>query len=169
MGQKISPVGLRLGITHNYQSQWFVDPRNGSMKKNYPSLILEDLFIREFITPKFPRTSIAKILIFRTLDYIRVEIYTAPTQNLSLLSSNKPVNATHKNEKENTGEKQVRDTKSENLVTNESSKQKTNSTNDNSLNGLNLKTLQEDLQLALTKYKKNTLSLLFSNPKNIKN
>lgn len=46
MGQKISPIGLWLGITHKHQSQWFVDPRNGSMKKSYPSLILEDRFIR---------------------------------------------------------------------------------------------------------------------------
>lgn len=189
MGQKISPIGLRLGITHKHQSQWFVDPRNGSMKKSYPSLILEDRFIREFITPKFPRASIAQILIFRTLDYIRVEIYTAPTQNLSLVSPNKRVKVTSVDEFSdvNTGRSPKsfnrsetnlsgQDNISQNRVENEP-KDSTNisenstfdKTHNNSLNGFNLKALQEDLQLKLSNYKKKTLSLLFSNAKNIKN
>nr|UIB38771.1 ribosomal protein S3 [Trentepohlia sp. YN1242] len=158
MGQKVSPIGLRLGITHKHQSQWFVDPRNGSMKKNYPSLILEDRFIRQFITPKFPRASIAQILIFRTLDYIRVEVYTAPTQNLSLVS----------NKRAKTFNKSTNDSLQQDNTSNQENKSENSTVNDvydNSLNGFNLKALQEDLQLELTVYKKKTLSLLFSNPK----
>ena len=67
------------------------------MKKNYPSLILEDRFIREHITPKFPRASIAQILIFRNLDYIRVEIHTAPTHNLNFSSTPVKSNESKKN------------------------------------------------------------------------
>ena len=89
MGQKVTPTGFRLGITYKPQSQWFVDPRSGSMKKIYPPLILEDRFIRDFITQKFPRTAIAQILIYRTLDYIKIEIYTAQAKKLSYQSSNK--------------------------------------------------------------------------------
>lgn len=190
MGQKISPIGLRLGITHKHQSQWFVDPRNGSMKKSYPSLILEDRFIREFITPKFPRASIAQILIFRTLDYIRVEIHTAPTQNLNLVSSNKRVKSFNKNDNELSKQENVSqnsiESKSENLSgstmsasskvgqvgrapTNESQNSAFDDTYDSGLNGFNLKNLQENLQLELSKYKRKTLSLLFSNMRNIKN
>nr|UIB38880.1 ribosomal protein S3 [Trentepohlia sp. YN1317] len=152
MGQKVSPIGLRLGITHKHQSQWFVDPRNGSMKKSYPSLILEDRFIRERITPKFPRASIAQILIFRTLDYIRVEIHTAPTQNLNfslptrernqeIFVSESNNNKTLQNPPEN---------KSENSAVYR-----------NNLNGFNLKALQQELELELSNYKKKTLSLFF--------
>lgn len=145
MGQKVSPIGLRLGITHKHQSQWFVDPRNGAMKKNYPSLILEDRFIRNFLIPKFPRSAIAQILIFRTLDYIKIEIHTAPAKNLSLLSSNK------KNSDKSTKERL--------------DSSKVDETHDNSSHNLNLKTLQEELGQALQNYKRKTLSLLFSNPR----
>uniref|UniRef100_UPI003002B5E5 ribosomal protein S3 n=1 Tax=Cephaleuros diffusus TaxID=1519597 RepID=UPI003002B5E5 len=150
MGQKISPIGLRLGITHKHQSQWFVDPRNGSMQK----------------------TSVAHILIFRTLDYIRVEIHTAPTQNLSLFS-NKPSKSSRMElaVKKNTGQQDqenLKDSKGINLNSskNDTESQTLNDTYDPRLSGLNLKNLQEDLQLALAKYKRKTLSLLFSNPLN---
>ena len=173
MGQKISPIGLRLGITHKHQSQWFVDPRNGSMKKSYPSLILEDRFIREFITPKFPRASVAQILIFRTLDYIRVEIYTAPTQNLSLVSSSKRTKSLNKNQNDSSQQDNISQNRIENESESASMSESQNSAfdnaHDNSLNGFNLKGLQEELQLELSNYKKKTLAILFANPKNIKN
>ena len=162
MGQKISPIGLRLGITHKHQSQWFVDPRNGSMKKSYPSLILEDRFIREFITPKFPRASIAQILIFRTLDYIRVEIHTAPTQNLSLVSPTKRIKSFNKNQNDSSQQDNISQNQIENESKSSSVHESQNSafdnTHDNSLNGFNLKALQEDLALELSNYKKKMFS-----------
>ena len=87
-------------------------------------------------------------MIFRTLDYIRVEIHTASTQNLNLVSA-KSFN------------------KNENELENASVKNR--ETHDNNLNAFNLKNLQEELQLELANYKKKTLSLLLSNPKRIKN
>ncbi len=140
------------------------------MKRSYPSLILEDKFIRDFITTKLPRSAVAQILIFRTLDYIKVEIHTAPTKNLSILSS------PNKTKNSNSG-RAVSAQVSPEVVSEQQNKIRQNKTQganleetyDNSTNGLNLKILQEDLQIALQKYKKNTLSLLFSNPKNLIN
>ena len=83
MGQKTSPIGFRLGITHQHQSNWFIDPRNGSMKKNYPFLIIEDKLIRDVINRKFPNLYISHILITRQLESyssvnlkMKIQIYT---------------------------------------------------------------------------------------------
>ena len=111
------------------------------MKKSYPWLILEDKFIRDFITAKFPRSAIAQILIFRTLDYTKIEIHTASTKNLSVSS--------HQN--------------IENKPSNKSKETISLSQDSDGLSGLNLKNLQENLQIALKKYKRATL--LFANPK----
>lgn len=82
MGQKIHPLGLRLGITQKHRSIWF------SEFNNYPRLILEDKIIRSFISQKYPKAHIIDILIKRyrttqnietkeSIDLIKVSIYTA--------------------------------------------------------------------------------------------
>ena len=76
MGQKTSPIGLRLGIRRKHQSNWYIDPRSGSMKKLYPALILEDIFIRNEIKEWYPNIDIGQILISRILNSIKIEIYT---------------------------------------------------------------------------------------------
>ena len=161
MGQKVTPIGFRLGITYKPQSQWFVDPRSGSMKKVYPPLILEDRFIRDFITQKFPRTAIAQILIYRTLDYIKIEIHTAQAKKLSYqstafkssqkaLSSSIHQSAAEDDNKENSTQLKSDQNKS---VTNQSEQHQTPPRNSGS-SFSNLKNLQQDLQIALLKYKK---------------
>jgi small subunit ribosomal protein S3 len=71
MGQKIHPVGFRLGITKNHQSQWFA---NSSV---YSNLILEDYFIRNLLFKKFSNGSISKIGIKRKFDdQIQLIIYS---------------------------------------------------------------------------------------------
>ena len=62
MGQKIHPLGFRLGITQNYRSQWF------SQKEHYPQLLAEDQLIRKEILKTFPRAHIASIKIKRHLN-----------------------------------------------------------------------------------------------------
>ena len=71
MGQKIHPVGFRLGITKNHQSQWFA---NSSI---YSNLIVEDYFIRTLLFQKLPKGSISKIEIKRKFDdQIQLIIYS---------------------------------------------------------------------------------------------
>ena len=49
MGQKIHPVGFRLGITQEHQSRWFADP------DRYPELLQEDYKLRQYIEQKLGR------------------------------------------------------------------------------------------------------------------
>ncbi len=82
MGQKIHPLGLRLGITQKHRSIWF------SKFNNYPYLLLEDTTIRSYIFNKYPKAHIVDIIIkrYRTtqnfetkelVDLIEVTINTA--------------------------------------------------------------------------------------------
>ena len=167
MGQKVTPIGFRLGITYKPQSQWFVDPRSGSMKKIYPPLILEDRFIRDFITQKFPRTAIAQILIYRTLDYVKIEIHTAQAKKLSYQSVNKsstelvsPSEKTKSSDNNSSSPTQENNlqTKHQSLS---SGSEKNNTSSLSSVGHSNLKNLQQDLQVALLKYKK-TLQIFSS-------
>ena len=61
MGQKIHPLGFRLGIARNYRSQWFSHPTH------YPQLLVEDSLIRKVVTKTFPEAKIAEIQIKRCL------------------------------------------------------------------------------------------------------
>lgn len=61
MGQKIHPLGFRLGITRNYRSQWF------SHSTHYPQLLMEDSLIRKVVTKTFREAKIAEIHIKRGL------------------------------------------------------------------------------------------------------
>lgn len=71
MGQKIHPVGFRLGITKNHQSQWFANT------PVYSNLIIEDHLIRRLLLKKLPNGSISKIEIKRKFDdQIQLTIYS---------------------------------------------------------------------------------------------
>ncbi len=76
MGQKINPVGFRLGITQEHRSQWFADPQR------YPSLLQEDYKLRQYIEKKLGRLAannagIAQVKISRKADQIELEVSTA--------------------------------------------------------------------------------------------
>lgn len=70
MGQKINPVGFRLGITSDWKSHWYAD-------KQYADYIAEDIKIRKFLTSTLERAGLSKITIERTRDRVRVDIHTA--------------------------------------------------------------------------------------------
>ena len=59
MGQKIHPLGLRLGITQKHRSKWF------ATKKNYPRLMLEDRFFRNYLLKTYPKAKIVDIHVLR--------------------------------------------------------------------------------------------------------
>ncbi|ELR98830.1 30S ribosomal protein S3 [Gloeocapsa sp. PCC 73106] len=75
MGQKIHPIGFRLGYTKDHQSRWYAN------SGQYPELLEEDRDIREFIYQKFKKTGnypgISLIRIERKADQIDLEIHTA--------------------------------------------------------------------------------------------
>ncbi|TAD77427.1 MAG: 30S ribosomal protein S3 [Oscillatoriales cyanobacterium] len=71
MGQKIHPVGLRLGITQEHRSRWFADP------SRYSSLLQEDHKIRQYVDKNLNNAGIAKVRIERKADQIDLEVHTA--------------------------------------------------------------------------------------------
>lgn len=71
MGQKIHPVGFRLGYTKEHQSCWYAD------KKRYPELLQEDRRIREFVTKDLSNAGISQIKIERKADQVDLTIHTA--------------------------------------------------------------------------------------------
>lgn len=70
MGQKVNPIGLRLGIVKTWESRWYSD-------KKYSEYILEDHKIRKFIKKKLNHAGISKIEIERSAKRIRLRIFTA--------------------------------------------------------------------------------------------
>lgn len=70
MGQKIHPIGYRLGIIRGYDSHWYVD------KKQYPESLLSDYKIREFIKNRFALANVARVEIERAANRVKVTIYT---------------------------------------------------------------------------------------------
>lgn len=73
MGQKIHPIGFRLGITQEHRARWFAEG------KRYPALLQEDHAIRQFIEKDktLETAGISKVRIERKADQIEVEIHTA--------------------------------------------------------------------------------------------
>ena len=70
MGQKVNPVGLRLGITRVWDSNWYGG-------KNFANKIVEDDKIRRYLNARLSKAGIAKIYIERTLKLVTVTIHTA--------------------------------------------------------------------------------------------
>jgi small subunit ribosomal protein S3 len=70
LGQKVNPIGLRLGIVKTWESRWYAD-------KKYSEYILEDYRIRKFIKKKLAHAGISKIEIERSAKRIRLRIFTA--------------------------------------------------------------------------------------------
>ncbi|PSM53162.1 30S ribosomal protein S3 [Campylobacter blaseri] len=71
MGQKVNPIGLRLGINKNWESRWFPS------KSTLPENIAEDYKIRKFLKTKLYYAGISQIIIERTAKKIRVTIVAA--------------------------------------------------------------------------------------------
>lgn len=70
MGQKVNPIGLRLGIVKTWDSRWFSE-------KKYADYILEDHNIRKFIKKKLYHAGVSKIEIERSAKRLKLRIFTA--------------------------------------------------------------------------------------------
>jgi small subunit ribosomal protein S3 len=71
MGQKIHPGGLRVGVIHDWKSNWYTG------KKEFPQYLIEDIKIREHIYKKLSHAGLSDILIRKDKQRITVDIYTA--------------------------------------------------------------------------------------------
>ncbi|OHC76074.1 MAG: 30S ribosomal protein S3 [Rhodospirillales bacterium RIFCSPLOWO2_01_FULL_65_14] len=70
MGQKVNPIGLRLGINRTWDSRWFADG-------NYADLLHEDLKIRDFLMSRLAQAGVSRVIIERPAKKARVTIHTA--------------------------------------------------------------------------------------------
>ena len=71
MGQKVSPIGFRLGIIRDWDSKWYAS------KREVPALLHEDLKIRQYIEEFYKKAYVSKVEIERTKTKIMLTIYTA--------------------------------------------------------------------------------------------
>jgi small subunit ribosomal protein S3 len=70
MGQKVNPIGLRLGINRTWDSRWYAD-------KGYSNLLHEDLRIKKFLKEKLAQAGVSRIVIERPAKKARITIHTA--------------------------------------------------------------------------------------------
>jgi len=70
LGQKVNPIGLRLGIVKTWESRWYAG-------KNYSDYILEDYKIRKFVKNKLHHAGISKVEIERSSKHIRLRVFTS--------------------------------------------------------------------------------------------
>jgi len=71
MGQKVNPIGLRLGINRNWDSIWF------SKKREYGKFLIEDYKIREHIKRNVVNSGVSQVIIERTSKKCIISIYTS--------------------------------------------------------------------------------------------
>lgn len=71
MGQKVNPVGFRLGTSRDHDSVWY------AKAKDYSSIVMEDINIREKIKSILPQAPISSISIKRTMEELIIDINTS--------------------------------------------------------------------------------------------
>ena len=71
MGQKVNPIGLRVGINRTWDSRWFAD------RDDYGGLLHEDLQIREFLEKKLANAGVSRVVIERPAKKARITIHSA--------------------------------------------------------------------------------------------
>lgn len=70
MGQKVNPIGLRVGINRTWDSRWFAD-------RNYADKLVQDLKLREYVKDRLKAAGISKVIIERAAQNTTVTVYTA--------------------------------------------------------------------------------------------
>jgi len=70
LGQKVNPIGFRLGINRTWDSRWFA-------KKEYSTFVVEDYNIRKFLKQRLYQAGVSRIEIERAANKIRIRIHTA--------------------------------------------------------------------------------------------
>ena len=71
MGQKINPIGFRLGVSRSWQSRWYANNRN------FGAMLAEDIKVRDFLKRKLAHASVGRVLIERPAKDARITIFSA--------------------------------------------------------------------------------------------
>ncbi len=71
MGQKVNPIGLRLGIIRDWESRWY------TTRENYAAFLHEDIKIRAFLEQKYSHAGIERVQIERAATRVKVAIHSA--------------------------------------------------------------------------------------------
>ncbi len=71
MGQKVHPIGMRLGIIRDWTAKWYAS------KQNYGATLVSDLKLRDFLKGKLAHAAVSKIIIERPAQMLNVTIHTA--------------------------------------------------------------------------------------------
>src|SRR5256885_8230407 len=70
MGQKVNPIGFRLGVIRSWDSKWYEE-------KNYARWLHEDIRLREYVKKKLGQAGISKVEIERAASKVKVNVHTA--------------------------------------------------------------------------------------------
>ncbi len=70
MGQKVNPIGFRLGVVRGWDSSWYGG-------KDFSDKLVEDQEIRKYISARIPKGGISKVIIERTIKRITITVHTA--------------------------------------------------------------------------------------------
>ena len=70
MGQKVNPIGLRLGINRTWDSRWFA-------KRDYGDILQEDLKLRSYLTKRLVQAGVARVIIERAAKKARITLHSA--------------------------------------------------------------------------------------------
>ena len=71
MGQKVHPIGFRLGVTRTWDSRWYAN------KRDYSKLLHEDIHLRDYLKSKLYGAGISKIEIERAASKVKINVHTA--------------------------------------------------------------------------------------------
>jgi len=71
VGQKVNPIGFRVGIIRDWESRWY------ATRESYSAFLHEDIKIREFLKKKYNHAGVARIAIERAANRVKVTIHTA--------------------------------------------------------------------------------------------
>jgi len=71
MGQKINPIGFRLGVNRNWSSRWY------ATTKNFPAMLQEDIKVRDFLRGKLGHAAVSRIVIERPAKNAKITIHSA--------------------------------------------------------------------------------------------
>lgn len=71
MGQKVNPIGMRLGIIRDWTAKWYAN------KNKYGETLISDIRLRDFLKKKLSHAAVSKVIIERPTQMLNISIYTA--------------------------------------------------------------------------------------------
>ncbi|OFZ93086.1 MAG: 30S ribosomal protein S3 [Betaproteobacteria bacterium RIFCSPLOWO2_12_FULL_62_58] len=71
MGQKIHPTGFRLALNRNWASRWYAN------NKNFPTMLLEDIAVRDYLKQKLAHAAVSRVVIERPAKNARITVFSA--------------------------------------------------------------------------------------------